>query len=85
MRGKPWFNRAALDRLEAALLNGFEPGLDASHPLFMLARFQHVLCHLVALQDVQGRLARLHAGVQRRRYQSWLSRVAGLGLEGWVR
>ena len=85
LRGKPWFTAGTLDALQAALLDGFEPGLDGRHPLFMLARFQHVLCHLVTLQGVEGQIARLRIGRHRRRYCAWLSSVAGLGPESWNR
>lgn len=85
MRAKPWFRPAIVDRLQRELLEAFEPGLDADRPLFALARFQHVLCHLVSLQTVTGHVARLYADRQHRRYRSWLQDATGLGREGWAR
>jgi hypothetical protein len=85
LRGRPWFTAGTLDVLQTALLDGFEPGLDGRHPLFMLARFQHVLCHLVALQGAEGPIVRLRTRRHSRRYCGWLSSVAGLGPESWHR
>jgi hypothetical protein len=85
MRAKPWFKPSIVDRWQDALLEEFEPGLRSNQPLFELARFQHVLCHLVALQHAGGQLARFVAGWRRRRYRAWLAEVAGLDRESWAR
>jgi aminoglycoside phosphotransferase (APT) family kinase protein len=85
LRGKQWFTTSLIDRLQATLLEGFEPGLDVSNPLFALARFQHVLCHLVSLQGIEGRLARLRSERQRRQHRDWLAQAAGIAPEGWTR
>jgi hypothetical protein len=85
MRAKPWFKPSIVDRWQKTLLEGFEPGLDANQPLFVLARFQHVLCHLVALQHTGGQLARFVAGWRRRRYRTWLTDAAGLDRGSWAR
>jgi aminoglycoside phosphotransferase (APT) family kinase protein len=85
LRAKPWFKHSIVDRWQEALLEGFERGLTPRHPLFVLARFQHVLCHLVALQQTGGQLARFVAGWRRRRYRAWLTEVAGLDRESWAR
>lgn len=46
---KPHFRRPVLDRLLAALLDGFEPGLTPADPLFRLLSLLHRVNHLGTL------------------------------------
>jgi aminoglycoside phosphotransferase (APT) family kinase protein len=85
LRGKQWLTAAFVNRLQATLLESFDPGLEVGNPVFALARFQHVLCHLVSLQGIEGRLARLRSERQRRHHRDWLAQTAGIAPEGWTR
>jgi hypothetical protein len=86
MKVKPWFRPRIIDQLQHALLEGFEPGLDANHPLFALLRLQHVICHLVALQGTTTNpAARLYTNRIRRRHRRWLAQAGGLDQESWTR
>jgi aminoglycoside phosphotransferase (APT) family kinase protein len=80
MRLKPWTRQGAIARVQRELLDGFEPGLDTSTPLFALMLFQHVLCHMVALQG-----SGLAAILMHRRHRRWLERTAGLSAGSWAR
>jgi hypothetical protein len=85
MTAKPWFRRSVMARLQAELLDAFEPGLTQDRPLFELMLLQHVLCHLVEINGSSRRpmgglyAARLHA-----RHRRWLSATAGLDAGSWV-
>jgi hypothetical protein len=86
MKVKPWFRSAVIDRLQRDLLEGFEPGLQPQRPLFALMLLQHVICHLVTLQEVSpGRAARFYRAALHRRHRRWLIRVAGLDHASWTR
>jgi hypothetical protein len=86
MKAKPWFRPPVVDQLLHALLEGFEPGLDAKRPLFALLRLQHVICHLVALQSAgSSRAVDFYRNRIRRRHRDWLAQAAGLDHESWTR
>lgn len=79
MKAKPWSSGAAIDRLQAALLHGFEAGLHPSRPLFELLLFQHIVCHMVSMSSERGGLLhRWQVGRQQGRHRRWLARRAGL-------
>jgi hypothetical protein len=75
---KPKFRPAVIDRLQAALISGFEPGLTANHPLFELFLVQHTLCHLANLAGHPGSgLSRAYNSHQRRAHRRWLMNTCG--------
>jgi hypothetical protein len=79
MKAKPWSSGAAIDRLQAALLHAFEPGLQPSRPLFELLLFQHIVCHMVSMSAERGGvLQRWQVGRQQARHRRYLARRAGL-------
>jgi hypothetical protein len=84
MKAKPWCRRAVVDRLQAALLRGFEPGLTASRPLFQLFLLQHVVCHMLAMLTTGGdpgsTLHRWQVRRQLSRHRRWLASRTGLPL-----
>jgi hypothetical protein len=79
LKTKPWFSGQVVDRLNSALLNGFEPGLSDARPLFALVMLQHVACHLLSLTGRPRRsaLERLYANRVCHRHREWLTRHAG--------
>jgi hypothetical protein len=86
MAAKPWFRRRITARLQAELLDAFEPGLTPERPLFALTLLQHVLCHLVEIQSAgRSRIARLYAARLHARDRRWLAAAAGLDASSWMR
>ena len=51
---KPQFRRPVVTTLQSALLEGFQPGVSPSHPLFELFLVQHTICHLANLSSHPG-------------------------------
>jgi tRNA A-37 threonylcarbamoyl transferase component Bud32 len=49
LRAKPQYRPHVVERLQAALLRGFDPGLTASHPLFRYLLMLHRINHLGTL------------------------------------
>jgi Phosphotransferase enzyme family len=86
MKVRPWCRASLVHRLQSALLDAFEPGLEPGRPLFALMLLQHVVCHLVALQAPSPGIAgRLSAYRHHKRHRAWLAEVAGLTDGSWVR
>jgi hypothetical protein len=85
MCAKPWFREGVIRRLQHALLNSFETGLDPHRPLFELMLLQHVLCHLVELQSPRSAVAEMYADRLHARHRRWLAAVAGVDHGSWVR
>jgi hypothetical protein len=60
LRAKPHFRRGVVEPLQAALLRGFDPALDASRPLFRFLSMLHRVNHLGTLalrkESLPGRL-----------------------------
>jgi hypothetical protein len=70
---KPKFRPHVVARLQAALLNGFDPSLRADHPLFQLFELQHVICHIANLSlNPAPPVARLYNLYQLHRHHRWL-------------
>jgi aminoglycoside phosphotransferase (APT) family kinase protein len=75
---KPKFRPAVIVRLQGALLEAFEPGLQPANPLFALFVLQHRLCHLANLASHPATgLSRAYNWYQRRGHLSWLQATAG--------
>jgi len=49
LKFKPQFDRARIGRLQAALLRGFDPGLNPSHPMFQVLVLLHTVNHFGTL------------------------------------
>ncbi len=70
---KPQYRPETIARLQAAALEGFEPGLRADNPLFEIAAVQHVVCHLLShVRQPGGFPASLYSAHQCRRHRRWL-------------
>lgn len=75
---KPKFRQRVIARLQAALLDAFEPGLHQAHPLFELFVLQHRLCHMANLSGHPAAgLSRAYNWYQRRGHRAWLQATAG--------
>lgn len=72
LKVKPWIRGVAA--LQRALLEGFEPGLSPSRPLFRLMLLQHVACRLA---EGSGQRSPWHEAFDRLAWKSCL-RWAGL-------
>lgn len=70
--------RPLVNRLNAALLKGFEPNLDVRAPLFRVMVLQHVICYLsqIARQEREAQSA-IHKWRLRRR-MAWCLELAGI-------
>jgi len=70
---KPTFLRQVIDRLQNALLSGFEAGLTADRPLFALFTLQHVVCHLISLAEIRESFpASAYSRYLHARHRRWL-------------
>jgi Ser/Thr protein kinase RdoA (MazF antagonist) len=49
--GRPWYRPAALSRAMAALLEGYDPELRPTEPMFQLLALQHGVARLCGLGD----------------------------------
>jgi aminoglycoside phosphotransferase (APT) family kinase protein len=79
LKARPWFRPAVIDRLTAAMLDGFEPALRSDRPLFELLLLQHVVCRLRQNETETLRLReKLFASYVRRRHVKWLAARANL-------
>ena len=77
LNAKPQFRPSVTRRLQEALLEGFDPGLRESEPLFQLLLFQHVACHYLGLARSSGGPAqRTFEWHLQRRHRRWLNRFA---------
>jgi tRNA A-37 threonylcarbamoyl transferase component Bud32 len=67
LRRRPWYRPATLASVMTALLEGYDPGLDPSQPMFELLALQHGVARLCGLRDrlTPGSLT-LRAWVMRR-------------------
>lgn len=73
LKAKPKFRSRVVDRLQAALLSGFDHGLQPHHPLFRLFELQHVICHMANLSlNPAPPVVRLYNKYQVRRHYRWL-------------
>jgi serine/threonine protein kinase len=73
LKAKPKFRPHVVARLQAALLEGFDPSLRPSHPLFKLFELQHVICHIANLSlNPAPPMARLYNLYQLHRHRRWL-------------
>lgn len=71
---KPQFSRAVVERIQTALLEGFDGALDRSRAMFQLLLLQHVLCHWATLCVRRGEgMERLYNRYVRRRHRQWLN------------
>lgn len=70
---KPQFRPHVIADLQRAVLRGFDPTLQESHPLFEICAVQHVVCHLLSHARQPGRFpASLYSAHLRRRHRTWL-------------
>jgi hypothetical protein len=77
LKSKPKFRPYVVARLQAALLEGFDPALQPHHPLFQLFELQHVVCHIANLSlNPAPPVARLYNLYQLRRHHRWLKQRA---------
>jgi hypothetical protein len=77
---KPQFRPQVIRRLQQAVLEGFDPTLSASHPLFDICAVQHVVCHYLSHARQPGRFpASLYSAHLRRRHRGWLRERARTG------
>ena len=73
LKAKPKFRSRVVDRLQAALLSGFDHALRPHHPLFRLFELQHVICHVANLSlNPAPPVVRLYNKYQVRRHYRWL-------------
>lgn len=77
LKAKPKFRTRIVDRLQSALLRGFDPGLTPEHPLFELFLLQHTVCQL---KKMAVRRPRPRGWISdwylRRRHRHWLRSLA---------
>jgi asparagine synthase (glutamine-hydrolysing) len=79
LSAKASLRRTRIAALQRALLDGFQPGLSSTHPLFELMYLQHTVCHLVGLiQQPAGQGERLYNWWVARRHLDWLRKFAGV-------
>ena len=72
-KAKPWLRTSGLERLQSALLHGFDPVLHQDQPLFRLMFLQHVVCHLARLvEQRENAIQRVYTQRQQRRHYRWL-------------
>jgi hypothetical protein len=78
MQAKPWYRRAETRSWLPVMLEAFEPGLEASRPVFELFLLQHVVCHLTKLasRPAGRQLVRPYRWYLRQRHHSWLEAMA---------
>lgn len=77
LKAKPKFRPHVIERLQTALLDGFDPALRPTHPLFRLFELQHVICHTANLSlNPAPPMARLFNLYQLQRHRRWLRRRA---------
>jgi Phosphotransferase enzyme family len=77
LKAKPKFRTHVVLRLQSALIEGFDPALRPSHPLFRLFELQHVICHVANLSlNPAPPLARLYNLYQLHRHHRWLRQCA---------
>ena len=75
LTAKPKFRPRVTKLLQRSLVEGFQPTLDATDPLFELLTMQHVVCHLLGLVRTEASPAvRLYNGHIQRRHRRWLRR-----------
>jgi hypothetical protein len=73
LRAKPFFRASVIQRLQRALLAGFDPGLDPACPMFRLMMLQHVACHFAGLVvRPAGTLSRVYNQLLQHRHRQWL-------------
>lgn len=73
LQAKPRFRPGVVRQLQAALLRGYDPDLDADHPLFRLMVLQHTVCQFKKLAQRRVSDARLAwLWYLRRRHRNWL-------------
>ena len=76
---KPQFSRRVIDRLQRALLEGFELRLTAERPLFALFSLQHVVCHLLSLGEIRESFpASAYSRYLQARHRRWIRAVTRL-------
>jgi hypothetical protein len=79
LKYKRMFKASVVERLQSALLEGFDRGLSPRHPLFELFLVQHTLCHLSNLSRHPGSgLSRAYNWYQRRKHRRWLTAMCEL-------
>jgi Ser/Thr protein kinase RdoA (MazF antagonist) len=75
LNGKPQFQRHVVKALQRALLQGFDPDLTDSHPLFRLLLVLHRINHLNTLAVRREHFpATLYNAHLRRQHRRWLER-----------
>jgi aminoglycoside phosphotransferase (APT) family kinase protein len=74
---KPQFRPGVIEKLQHAVLRGFDPTLGVNHPLFEICAIQHVVCHYLSHARHPGRFPEsLYSAHLRRRHRGWLRRRA---------
>jgi len=77
LKVKPTFAAAVVDRLNQALLDGFDSTLRPDRPLFQLFCLQHVVCHLTRLSLTAATgWSRFYNWRVRRQHRLWLDTFA---------
>ena len=73
LKAKPKFRPAVVDRMQSALLHGFDPALTPTNPLFQLMVLQHTVCQFKKLAGRPGLLrGRAWRRYLQRRHREWL-------------
>jgi thiamine kinase-like enzyme len=59
-KAKPWIEAENIQDFQHALLRGFDPTLEAAHPMFQVALLIHVVCHFVFTAVTEKKASRIH-------------------------
>jgi thiamine kinase-like enzyme len=60
-KAKPWIEAESIQVFQHALLRGFDPTLEAAHPMFQVALLIHVVCHFVFTAVTEKKASRTQA------------------------
>ncbi|NOT28708.1 MAG: hypothetical protein HOP16_21710 [Acidobacteria bacterium] len=71
---KPYIRGSVIQRLQRAMVSGYDPALTLEHPLFRLHLLLHRINHLTTLSVNRAPLLEeLYNGTVRRRHRQWLA------------
>jgi hypothetical protein len=71
---KPQIRRSVIERLQRAMINGYDPALTPERPLFRLLLLLHRINHLATLSVNRASfLEELYNGSVRRHHRQWLA------------
>jgi tRNA A-37 threonylcarbamoyl transferase component Bud32 len=71
------FRGAEIDRLQKAMLSGYDAALNPTQPLFQLLLLQHVVCHFASMpENPAPSPTRLYHWYLWRPYRRWLGQLA---------